>query len=169
MYGINDTIVYGAQGICTIVDKMQQKIGGVRSEYYVLRPYYDKNATILVPVGNRALLDKMRPCITKEETEKVIEIMALADDTWVDDDAARRREFSEITASGDVCRLAELIAQIHRHGRKQKSLGKTVHAADEKVQKEAERMLFEEIAYSLHIRPAEVLPYLLERIERKKR
>lgn len=164
MFQVNDTVVYGSQGICTVTGTVKQKIGGAVGEYYVLCPIYERNASILVPMHNEQLLQKMRPCLTAEDTEQIIHIMATAEADWVNDDLARKELFGKITSSGDVYAIAQLVANLHHHAVKQKEIGKNLHLADERVQKEAEKMLFEEIAYALQITPKEVLPYLIKRI-----
>lgn len=63
MYRVNDTVVYGAQGVCRIADITKRDIGGMPMDYYVLKPVYDDNSTLFVPISNDKLTAKMRPDI----------------------------------------------------------------------------------------------------------
>ncbi|MBQ5918365.1 MAG: hypothetical protein IIW92_07380 [Lachnospiraceae bacterium] len=39
MYKINDNILYGSHGICTISDITEQNFGGEKKKYYLLHPH----------------------------------------------------------------------------------------------------------------------------------
>lgn len=47
----------------------------------------------------------------------------------------------------------------------QAAKGKKLYKNDEKVMKEAEKMLYEEFAHVLDIRPDQVLPFIMQQIE----
>ena len=38
MFQINDTVVYGAQGVCRIEEISKREMAGKAMEYYVLKP-----------------------------------------------------------------------------------------------------------------------------------
>ena len=40
MFQINDTVVYGAQGVCRIEEISKREMAGKAMEYYVLKPVY---------------------------------------------------------------------------------------------------------------------------------
>ena len=47
----------------------------------------------------------------------------------------------------------------------QAAKGKKLYKNDEKVMKEAEKMLYEEFAHVLDIRPDQVLPFIMQQVE----
>jgi hypothetical protein len=49
LFGINDTVVYGTEGICVIVDITEKIFDSNTQQYYVLRPVYNKSSLIMVP------------------------------------------------------------------------------------------------------------------------
>ena len=55
MYQVNDTIIYGMNGICKIVDITSKSFSGKKSEYYILKPMNSQASTIYVPVKNETL------------------------------------------------------------------------------------------------------------------
>ena len=164
MFAINDVICYGTQGVCTVMGTVKQKIGGAVQEYYVLKPYFEHNASVYVPLNNENLVRKMRPCLTAEEVGRVILLMAQTQGEWIEDDLDRKEQFGKITASGDVYELARMLCNIHLHAVDRKEAGKNLHLADERAQKEAEKLLFDEFAYALGMQPKDILPYLLQQI-----
>ena len=38
MFSINDTVLYGANGVCRITDICQKEFSGVIKDYYILTP-----------------------------------------------------------------------------------------------------------------------------------
>ena len=46
MININDTILYGSEGVCTVVDIVERDFGGKAMQYYVLKPVYNNSSTI---------------------------------------------------------------------------------------------------------------------------
>ena len=60
MFQVNDTIMYGTQGVCKIVDITEKDFMGTKKEYYVLKPMNDAAATVFAPVNNEKIERKMR-------------------------------------------------------------------------------------------------------------
>ena len=46
--------------------------------------------------------------------------------------------------------------------------GKKLHAADERIMKEAEKLLYDEFSVVFDIRPEEVLPLIMKRLEKSR-
>jgi RNA polymerase-interacting CarD/CdnL/TRCF family regulator len=38
MFQVNDVIIYGTQGVCTITGTDVKSVGGVKKTYYILQP-----------------------------------------------------------------------------------------------------------------------------------
>ena len=51
MYSINDTVLYGANGVCRVSDICQKEFSGTAKDYYILRPISNEALTIFVPVN----------------------------------------------------------------------------------------------------------------------
>ena len=66
MYKVNDTIMYGTQGICRIVEIAEKDFMGTKKEYYVLKPIGDASATLYAPVNNAKKETKMRRILSEE-------------------------------------------------------------------------------------------------------
>ena len=80
-------------------------------------------------------------------------------------DTARQREISgEILRSGDRRRLVQLIKTLHVRQQARREQRKKPCAQDERIMKEAEKLLYEEFAYALNIRRDQVLPFILQEL-----
>ena len=53
MFKANETILYGNEGVCKIVDIMKRNFKGKEVEYYVLKSVYGSGTTIYVPTYNQ--------------------------------------------------------------------------------------------------------------------
>ncbi|MBE6569823.1 MAG: CarD family transcriptional regulator [Ruminococcaceae bacterium] len=165
MFHTEETVVYGANGICTIGEITEQSFCGETRQYYVLHPVYDKGATIFVPVDNRELTAKMHRILTKDEVHALIGGLPEEADEWIENDGDRKRAFQEILESGDRKKLMGMIRVLYLRGEQQKKRGKKLHIADERAFREAEKILHEEFAHVLEIPTDQVVPYIASRLE----
>ena len=58
MFQVNDHVMYGNQGICTVTDICRREINGENISYYVLQPVFDNKSTIFIPCKNAQLTGK---------------------------------------------------------------------------------------------------------------
>ncbi|HHZ05451.1 MAG TPA: CarD family transcriptional regulator [Clostridiales bacterium] len=164
MFEINDTIFYGGDGVCTITEISKKKCGTNTFLYYVLKPLYQNNSTIFVPVNNESLVSKMRNVLTKDEAYNIINALPIKYDIWTDNKNERLQTFKEILASGNPLDLIKLITTLYNHQKEQVLLGKRLNRSDEQQLKDAEKMLYDEFAVALEIQPDEVLPFITKHI-----
>ena len=164
MYQVNDMIVYGAHGVCRIAEIEERDFNGSPIEYYILKPVYDEKATIFVPVLNDRLTAKMRRVLSKDEMEALIESMPKEGTLWVENERQRKELYKEIVSRGDRAELIGMIKALHLHQQKQLAKGRKLHSADERFLREAEKMLYDEIAMVLHIKPDQVISYILQQL-----
>lgn len=162
---INDTVIYGAEGVCRIVGISKKNLTGTSKEYYVLKPVYDERSTIFAPVHSEKVQAKMRPVLSREEIHALIDAMPAEDTIWIENELSRREQYKKILADGDRTELIRLIKTLYGHQKSQKEKGRKMHVADETFMRDAERMLHEEFAHVLNIDRDQVLPLILERIQ----
>lgn len=165
MYSVGDTVLYGSQGVCKIVGTDVKKIGGSKVEYFVLKPIYDENSTLFVPSSNNNLTSKMRSVLSAEEIYELIKAMPDEDTIWIDDENERKQKYQKIISQGDRKNLVQLIKTLHLHKLSQQGKGRKLHQCDEVFLKQAEKLLYDEFALVLKIKPDEVLPFIMEQIE----
>ena len=165
MIEINDTILYGTEGVCTVLDIVERDFGGKSIPYYVLQPVYNNRSTIYVPVHNEALTAKMRRVLSKEEIYQIIQAMPGESSIWIEDEPERKERYKQILQRGDRIELVRMIKALYQHQLDQRAKGKHLHTADEHFFKEAEKLLYDEFALVLDIQPDQVLPFILQQLD----
>ena len=167
MFQINDIVVYGAQGVCQIVNTENQKVGNEFRKYFVLKPKDDRVATFFVPCWNEKALAKMRKIMTKNQIDALIDSMPGQIPNWIANDNERKEVYKKILASGDQSAIVSMIQAIYLHKKEREAEGKRLHMSDERFMKDAEQLLYNEWQYVLNMNKAELMAYILERIEKK--
>lgn len=159
MFNVNDTIMYGTQGVCKIVEITQKDFMGAKKDYYVLKPMNDKAATLFAPVsvekGN-----KMRKILTPDEVQKLVAFIPEAEANWIPGDNMRKETYKKIIAGGDHVELIRIVKALYLQRTKREALGKHLYLSDERFLKEAERILFDEFQFVLDKTREEVVSML---------
>lgn len=163
-YKINDTVLYGTDGVCRISEITKQKIGNETLEYYILKPIYNENSTIFVPTSNETLLAKMKSIISESEIYSALEISLKSDIEWIDDDAIRKIKYKEIIDSGCISDILCLMRALCHHRETQLKRNKKLHVSDERLLKDTEKILCDVFALVLNINRGNVRAFLEENL-----
>lgn len=165
MFKINDVIVYGSQGVCEIVDIEEKSIGGVRKNYFVLKPIKDQGSTIYAPTDNEHVLKKMRKLLTVSEINRLIDSMPEEKTVWIDNVNERKECYKNLLENGDHAALIQMIKAVYAHKKEREAAGKRLHMMDEHFFKDAEQILYNEFQYVLQLSGKDALmTYILARI-----
>lgn len=165
MFQVNDTIMYGTQGVCKIVDITEKDFMGTKKEYYVLKPMNDAAATVFAPVNNEKIESKMRKILSEKEIYRLIESMPKEEANWIHNENERKEEYKKIITGGNHVELIQMIKALYLHKQKREAEGKHLYLSDERFFKEAERILYDEFQYVLNIKREELMPLIFEKIE----
>ena len=165
MRNIGEIVLYGTDGVCRVTEITEKKFGKETSKYYVLTTVYRGNSVIYVPVGNEKLESKMRDIISREELDSIICNMPNEENIWIENEPLRKIKYKEIITGGDRRDLFRLIKTLYEHRINQENSGKKMHMTDEKFMKDAEKILYDEIAHVIGIDHREVVGYINEKIE----
>ena len=84
------------------------------------------------------------------------------DNSWIEDNNARKAHFDAVIKEGDHQNLVLLIKTLCQERDKRQQEGKKLHIADDKAIKDAEKLLYEELALVLDIDIQDVEDYILE-------
>lgn len=158
MFSVGEYVIYASTGVCKIDDIRKENFGGERKSYYILKPVYLANSTIYAPVGSSE--EKMKNVISKEEVEQLIGTMPEEEIIWIDDDNQRKEKFTDIVRHGDRHELIRLLKSLHHKQKEKLASGRKFHSADERIMKDAEKILFEEFALALKIKPEDVVTFI---------
>ena len=163
---INDYVVYKRYGICQVEDIRYEKLIDDEKLCYVLNPLYENKSKVFLMVDSPAAKDSMHPVLTKEEIDKTIEETEKLDETWVTDAKKRQQQFEQILSGGDRVEILWIVKILGMHKAKTEKEGKKFYASDERIFSRATKMITEEFAFVLDIKPSEVVPYILKKIEK---
>lgn len=165
MFKINDVIIYGAHGVCKIVDIEEKSISGPKKKYYVLQPIKDQGATIYAPAENAHVLKKMRRLLTVAEIDRLIDSIPKGEINWIENERERRELYKSILAGGDHWKLIGMLKAIYQHKQEREADGKRLHMTDENFFRDAEQLLYNEFQYVLKLNSKEDMSkYIFTRI-----
>ena len=160
MLKLKEKVMYGTTGVCIVESVEQKKIGREVKDYYVLKPVSQATSTVFLPADNEKLLAKVRNVLTADEVKGIISEISSLEDIWVENDAERRLKFNEIISSGDRKVCLVLLRTLHHRQAELSTKGKRLHIADERVLKEAQRLIHDEFSIALDMKSDEIGPFL---------
>ena len=160
---INDAVMHVPEGVCKVTEIIERDLSryGIR-QYYVLVPVYDRGTKIYIPTDAGG--DKMKTLPEKDEVLQIIDDIPTCESVWIENDKERMESFNKIISR---CDHREMMALLHtlrnKHAEKVRT-GKKFHSADERIFREAERILFGELGYILNIEPSSVAGFISDRL-----
>lgn len=161
---INDIVIYGNAGVCEVAEIKRLAFSGSASEYFVLKPVDDKNATVFLPLENEALLKRVKPVMSVAEAYELINAMPSRAENWIENDVERKRRYAEILNGGDRADVVSVMKTLYFLRRKKEAAGKKLRISDEGFLKEAEKQLYGELSYVLNIPSENVPSFICERL-----
>ena len=156
MFGIGEKVLYGVNGVCSVEGVTVRRIGKTDIEYYVLKPLSLGSSTLFVPTSNAALCSKMRGLLSAEQIRSVLSDAGEGGE-WIENKSLRGDSFKGVISRGDFSELIAMIRLIRAHEATAVASGKRLHASDERLLREAEKMVSEEISIGLGVDRSEAL------------
>ena len=168
MHKIGDNVVYGGNGVMTVIDIREEMFADTERSYYVLREALGRSESLTyVPLDNEALVSQMRPLLTKEEVMSVISSSVSAPDCqWASDSRSRTECFRRIMESGDRAKILAMIRTIKDAGIRREEEGKKNFVSDENAQHKAEKLIAAEFSIVLGIAEEEVFEFIKKQVEK---
>ena len=165
MYKVGDLIHYGSIGVCRVTDITTRDFLGLDEDqlFYVLTPLY-QDCTISVPVNNTKIF--MRPIISKGEAERLIDMVPTIQAEAYHSKVVRELvdHYEETLNTHDCAELIELTMSIYAKKEYVEQQNRKLGAVDERYMKQAEELLFGELAAALGIPKESVPDYIAERV-----
>lgn len=165
MFQVNDVVIYGHHGVCEItkIGTLEMPMADKKKLYYTLRPVYHKDSSVYAPVENRKII--MRPVISKETAEELIQHIPEIETVWIMNEKAREIQFKEALQTCDCEELVKIIKTLYQRKQQRLESGKKVTVVDEKYFRQAEEKLYEELAFVLDMDKNKVGQYISEHME----
>lgn len=167
MFQVNDVVIYGHHGVCEITDigTLKMPMADQEKLYYTLRPVYHKDSAVYAPVENRRIV--MRPVITREEANELIEHIPQIETVWIVNEKAREAQFKEALQTCDCEDLVKIIKTLYVRKQQRIENGKKVTVVDEKYFRQAEEKLYGELAFVLGMEKSKISAYIAESMKEK--
>ena len=162
-YSIGDMVVYGINGIMEIVDLKVERIAGSEHEYYVLSEPESRTASfVYVPTDNERLVGAMRPLLSRERAQEILDGASEVDALdWCPDNRVRTEKFRKIMESGDHRELIAMIKAINNMAKSRAEIGKKNYLSDDHVMQKAQKLLYSELSLVLGITADELTELIM--------
>ncbi len=161
----DDVVVYGKNGICKITEIKKMKFDKAQErEYYVLTPLNDKHATLFVPLDSQVLCSRIRKAMSKDEIDAILDSSKNGSICWIEDKKQRNEAFRGIISSGDQRQMLLLAQCLYLKKTEKEAAGRKLWASDEALLSTLEKMISQEISWSLNISQDQVGVYIRNRL-----
>ena len=164
MFAVNDYIVYGNHGVCKVenIGTVSLAMVDKNKVYYTLRPVYKNEAVVYAPVENPKSV--IRPVLTREEADKLIEEIPSLESVWIGNEKEREMQYKAALRSCDCRELIRIIKTLYHRKMDRIKDGKKVTVVDERYFRQAEEQLYGELAFAMDMERNQVGEYLNIRI-----
>jgi CarD family transcriptional regulator len=162
MFEVNSQVMYGRTGACQVKEITNGDLfGKPESKFYILRPFFSNDMSIITPVDAQKVT--MRELLTKQEVIDLIDSVQKQEPVWEFDEKVRNAEFQAAMNSGLCCELLTVIHLITKNNAEVLANGRKLSQNDANILKDAKKLLYEEFALSLAIRPDQVESFIASR------
>ena len=163
MFNRGDMVIYGGTGVCRISDiTMKPGVDGSEQPYYVLKPLLE-DCIIYTPVDGKVF---MRRVISKEEANRLIDMIpGLETEAFYTKSVQELTQHYKSAINTHSCEdLIELTMSIYEKKQDVEKHNRKFGQVDERFMKQAEELLFSELAVALEIQRDEVREYIADRL-----
>lgn len=157
-------VVYGTNGVCHVDDvcEMAFPAGQEKKPYLLLRPLSDNASVIYLPSENQTLVEKLRPTLTRRESEALLASANERQLEWIEDRKLRIGTFRDMIQQSHPVQLLSLVRCVCARRDELATQNKKLASADREAMEAALKAVCEELVFSLE-RPREEI---IEQIEK---
>ncbi len=168
MFEVGDYVMKTSKGVCHIDDITRLDMAGIDKDklYYVMTPLDGKGSTLYVSVETAP--NNIRAAMTKPEAEEIIDAIPSIEAAWIENDKLREQCYKDAVRSGSPEALIGIIKTIYSRKKMREDQGKKNTAVDERYFKQAEELLYAEIAFALGKDKDEICDYITNKIRGRK-
>lgn len=166
MFQPGELMVYGATGVCRVEEITNLPGGDRKRQYYLLKPLW-QDGVIYAPVDSEKV--PMRPVISRERAEELIDQMpdiqaVVCRGATVQ---ALVQQYQSAVRDGGHQALIEMMKSIYLKRGQAEAKNRRLGMVDERYMKQAERLLYGELATALEIPYEDVESYIADRIDER--
>ena len=161
MFEVGELVLYGRTGVCRVAEIVEKTLPGEKTPqlFYNLQPLY-QSCSISIGVANTKVF--IRPIISAEEAKALISSLpGLQAEPYHNRNLNQLREHYRACIETYCCAdLAALAKSIWLKRRDCEANKRKLGAVDERFLREAEELLFGELAAALGMEKAQMVPYI---------
>lgn len=149
MFQISDVVVYTTYGICRVENIIDMNFNGNLTKYYVLVPLSEAKTELTIPVDNPITNARLHGLLSEDEITEIIDEIPYLEPFWIPNDNERKKAFNEIIKKGNRKDTLQMLRSVKRHQLSLKDKVRKLHACDEQVMHDAEKLIVDEFSYVL--------------------
>lgn len=150
-YQSGEVVLYGSEGICTVLGTEEKRFGQEALMYYVLESK-NKGSRIFVPFANKNLIDRIRTPLSDVEFKNLLaDFLGKDDFPWIENERERKSYNMSLVSNGSAEDLLVLMKTIQNRRRMLEEMGKKLYAHDDRSYREARTLVLAEMTISLQI------------------
>ena len=168
MFEVNSQVMYGRTGACQVKEITNGDLfGKPEAKFYILMPLFSNGMSIITPVDAPKVT--MRELMSRQEVLDLIDAMKDQEPVWEYDEKVRNAQFAAAMNSGLCGSLLTVIHLISKNNEEMLANGRKLSQNDASILKDAKKLLYEEFALSLAIRPDQVESFIASQHARQSR
>lgn len=147
MLQVGDFVVSSTNGVCEIVEEVEQDWTGENMPYFLLLPLDDRDSKIYIPIDKAE--QRIRRIMDFDEAKDFICHIDSISRLEIQNERFCEREYKDAIFSGEPVKIAGAIKTIYERIQKRHRQGKKTTAIDDRYFKIAVHLLHSELAYAL--------------------
>jgi CarD family transcriptional regulator len=149
MFQIGDVVVYTTYGICRVENIIEMNFNGNLTKYYVLVPLSEAKTELTIPVENPITMSRLHGLLKENEINEIIDEIPYLETFWINNDNERKKAFNDIIKKGNRKDTLQMLKSVKKHQLSLKDKVRKLHACDEQVMHDAEKLIVDEFSYVL--------------------
>lgn len=165
MYSVGDYVMKISNGVCRIDDITHLEMSGIDKDklYYVLTPVEGSKSQLYVSVDSADR--NIRTAMNSDQAKDVIDAIPNIEEAGIVNEKFREQQYKDAVRSGKPEALVGIIKTIYARKKSRENQGKKNTAVDERYFKQAEDLLYAEIAFALGKRKDEISDLIISSVK----
>ncbi len=162
MFQLEQIVMHPTAGVCKIETTEKKFFSRTQwQEYFVLKPVFTSNTTLFLPIDSNKV--GVRELLGADELKNILDSVDFSETLWINNDNSRHEAFLEIMKSKNTAKIIQMIIEIKQMELLRIADGKNLRVTDAKVLKEAEKIIYEEVAFVFDIELEKAKQMVLEK------
>ena len=149
MFQVGTVVIFTTYGICRIENIIEMNFNGTPTKYYVLVPLSEAKTELTIPVDNPITAARLHGLLSESEIKDIINEIPFLETIWINNDNERKKAFNNIIKKGNRKDTLQMLKSVKKHQLSLKDKVRKLHACDEQVMYDAQKLIVDEFSYVL--------------------